>query len=110
MPEIIIKKAYNHFNRELGMQIHSEKHYKEVLKRRGLCTQEEGDDLARRAIRDARKDYKIDQNTEKFLASIRDTASKDGKVKLGSRALDFMKKKGVNFERTDYKGEKGGWE
>lgn len=110
MTEIIVRKGYEHFNRELNMQIHSKRQYNDELKRRGLCMQEEGDDRAVRAIRDARKDYKIDQDTERFLSEVKDTVSKDGKVQLGSKALDFMKKKGVHFNRPEDKGLKGGWE
>lgn len=110
MTEIIIKKAYQHYNKTLGMQINSKRQFDNELKRRGLCLQEEGDDRARRAIRDARKDYKIDKDTEKFIGEIRMTADNKGNVKLGDRALEFMKKKGVNFNRPDFKGLKGGFD
>lgn len=107
--EIIIKKAHSHYNRELGMQIRNEAHYKDVLKRRGLCTKEEGDDLAHRATEKQRKEYRVDEDTRKFLSEIKNTASKDGKVQLGGRAIEFMKKKGVKFEKSEYLGQQGGW-
>ena len=109
MTEIIVKRDISHYNKTLEMNITSRKQFDDELKRRGLCLQEEGDDLARQARERERKPYKIDKDTEKFIAEVRMKA-KDGKVRLESRAIDFMKKKGVHFERTDYKGQEGGWD
>ena len=79
--EIIVKKDISHYNRTLEMNITSRRQFNDVLKRRNLCLQEEGDDRAARATRDARKDYKIDEDSRKFLSEVKDSA-KDGKVHL----------------------------
>lgn len=78
------------------------------MKRQGMVSQEKGEDLAKKAIEDRQKPYKVDLKTRKFLEEVK-SSSKDGKVKLGSRALDYMEKVGVNFKKPDYKGLEGGF-
>ena len=103
----IISKDYNHFNRALGKQINSKKQYKEECKRQGMVTSEKGNDIAHKAKESNRNDYKPSKDTAQFYASLNKT--KDGKVKLSGRQLEFMKKKGVSFKRPDYKGIEGGF-
>jgi len=110
MTTLIIKKDINHYNRELGMRITSRRQYVNELKRRGLCTQEEGNDIADRAARKNHKDYKSTESTMKFLHYVKSHADKDGKVKLSGRELAHMQELGVNFKRPEYRGTKGGFD
>lgn len=108
MIEVVVRPSYEHFNRELNCHIRNKRHYNEELKRRGFVTKEQGDDMARQANERNRKPYKIGKDTERFIAEV-SASAKDGKVKLGSRAIDFMKKKGVRFGQTEYRGQEGGF-
>ena len=99
---------YEHYNRSLGVYIKNKRHYKEEMKRQGMVSFEEGEDLARKARERAHKDYKPTQETMKFLKHV-ESRSKDGKVKLSGRELQYMEKIGVNFKRPEYKGIEGGF-
>jgi len=106
--EIIAKKDISHYNRALGKYITTKRQYNEEMKRRGLVSQEKGNALAEKAIERRRKPYKIDKDTEQFLSEV-NMGSKKGKVKLSGRQLEFMEKKGVNFNKPEYKGLEGGF-
>lgn len=109
MTTIIVKKFEPHYNKSLGKAISSRRQYNEEMKRQGMVPQEQGDDMARRAQEKSRKPYVIGKDTERFISEVRMQA-KDGKVKLESRAIDFMKQKGVKFGKAEYKGMEGGFD
>ena len=106
--EIITKPSYEHYNKALGKYIRSKHHYNDELKRQGMVPQDKGDYLAERAREKMRKPYKIDKDTEQFLSEVK-MSSRNGKVKLSGRQLEFMEKKGVNFKKPEYKGLKRGF-
>jgi len=106
--EIIVKKDISHYNRALNKYIRTKSQYNDEMKRQGMVSEEKGNYLAEKAREKMRKPYKVDLETRKFLEEVK-SHSKKGKVKLSGRELEFMKKKGVKFERPDYKGLKGGF-
>lgn len=105
--DIIVKKFPEHYNRALGKQITSRRQYEQEMKRQNMVPQDKGDDIARRSKERSHKDYKVDPETRKFFSEVR-SSSKNGKIQLSGRQLDYMKKVGVTFNRPDYKGLKGG--
>lgn len=107
--EIIVRKFSSHYNKALGKEIHTKRQYNEEMKRQGMVSQEKGDDIAKRAREKSHRDYKVDKETARFIAEVKDSGV-DGKVKLGSRALDFMEKKGVSFKRPKERPMEGGFE
>lgn len=108
MVQINMNKSYEHFNRELGKQINSKRQYKEELKRRGLVSQDKGDQMAKDAKERQHRDYKPSDETKRFFSEINSKKSKDGQIKLSGRELAYMKKVGVDFRRPEYKGLEGG--
>ena len=99
---------YSHFNDSLGKYIRSKRHYKEEMKRQGMVSFEEGEDIACRARERSHKDYKPTKETEKFLSEV-NMRAKDGKVKLSGREMAYMEKIGVNFKRPEERPLKGVW-
>ena len=105
--EIIVRK-YDGPNRALGKYIRGKHHYNEEMKRQGMVSKEKGDEMARKAEESMKKPYKVSNDT---LGFIRDAKmhSKNGKLKLSDREIDFMKKKGVNFNHPGDMGTEGGF-
>ena len=99
---------YEHFNKSLGKHITSKKHYKEEMQKSGCVSFEEGERLASKA-RSNRPQYKPSEKAESFMREVRQTADKNGKVKLSDRAIDHMKKLGVKFEGRSVPNGKGGF-
>lgn len=99
---------YSGYNRALGVNIKSKRHYQEEMKRQGMVSYEKGEDIARKARERAHKDYKPTEETKRFLSEV-NNRSKDGKVKLSGRELAYMEKIGVNFKRPKDLGLNGGW-
>ncbi len=110
MEERMTRKFEQHYNRSLGKKITSRRQYNEEMKKQNMVPYEQGKAMAKVAVEKAHKDYKIDRETKRFLIEVKSTASPDGKIKLGSRALNFMKEKGVSFIRPDERPLEGGWE
>ena len=106
--EIHIRPSYEHYNRSLNKHIKSKKHYKEEMRRQGMVSQEKGDYLAERAREKMRKPYKVEPETLRFLKEVK-MGSKNGKVKLSGRQIEYMEKVGVNFKKPEDKGLKGGF-
>ena len=97
---------YEHFNKALGKQLTSKKHYHEELKKAGCVQFEEGERIAEKA-RSKRPAYKLSEKAGNFLREVRQTADKNGKLKLSDRAIDHMKKIGVKFEGVTHRGMGG---
>ena len=99
---------YSGYNRALGKYIRGKYHYFDEMKRQGMVSYEEGEDIARKAREKSHKDYKLNEKTEKFLSEV-NMRAKNGKVKLSGREIDYMEKIGVSFKKPEYLGQKGGW-
>jgi len=55
--EIIVKKFEPHYNRAIGCKISSKREYNEKMKRRGLVSQEKGNEMAQKARERLKKPY-----------------------------------------------------
>ena len=103
-PHIVVRN-YDHINRSLGnwdtpkgKRITSKKHYESELKKQDMVSSEKAQELKAKYDQEhKRKDYKPDKETREFYNYVKGTADKNGKVKLGGKALEFMKSKGVKF-------------
>lgn len=105
--EVIVKK-WEHYNKALGKHIPSKRAYNEEMKRQGMVSFDKGKQMAQDARERSRRPYKVDNETYKFMNSL--NADKNGKVKLGSKQLDYMKKIGVSFQRPQERPLEGGWD
>ena len=89
---VLIKiKNYEHYNRAMGKYISSRKHYKEEMARGGYINYDKAKEIAEKARKEGRKDYKPSAETRSFLNSLR--PDKKGKVELSDRQIDYMKSK-----------------
>ena len=109
MTQIIVKKFQPHYNRALDIPITSQRQYNDELKRRGLVSQEQGDDIALRAKHDNKQPFKPTDETMRYLHHVQSHAQKDGKVKLSGQEIVYMEKLGCKFGKVEYKGTEGGF-
>ena len=105
--QVIVKK-YDGYNRALGKHITSKRHYNDEMKRQGMVSFEKGQAMADKAQEKMHKDYKLKDETRRFLKNINKT--KDGKVNLSGREMAYMKKVGVDFRKPKERPLEGGWE
>ena len=106
MAYIIVKK-YNHksgINRALGEHVKNGAHYRDLMKRKGMVSMDEGNRLADEHARKISEPYKLTSETTNFIREVVST-SKDGKVTLGDRAVNKMKSIGVPTEMSDHAPE-----
>lgn len=108
--KVIVKKDITHFNRELNKYITTRKQYKDELKRQGMVPYEQGKDMAERARQRQHQDYRPTTETRKFLYEVKNSADKNGKIKLSGRQIEYMEKMGVNFKPVKERPLEGGWE
>lgn len=91
---------YRHYNRSLGVQVESKEHYLHLLNKGGYVPIDE----SRRLTEDYKrknpgKKYNgVSEETRKFIADIKSTASRDGKIRPTEQMVNKMKKLGVKFE------------
>ncbi len=94
----IICKKYDHFNRALGVQIKSKRHYDEVMKRRGFVSQEEGQRLVEK--HNSAMVWKPSKDCIDVIKAIKHAADKKGNVVLGRhpKIVAAMEAKGMTFD------------
>ena len=88
-PNIHVRN-YDHYNKALGKHITSKRHYEEEMKRQGCVPFEKGQELVAKSRANQRKDYKISDESARFMNEVKLTADKKGNVKLGDRAIDYL--------------------
>ena len=83
---------YKHYNSSMGCMIHSKEHYIHELKARGMVPYDETERLAEEWDRqNPQKEYgDINPKAKEILRSIKNSADKDGNIKLGSRAIEAL--------------------
>lgn len=93
---------YKHFNHAMGVQIESKKHYEREMAKRGMVPYEKALELAQQYDKkNGRKDYKLSAKAEDIIRSLK-LASRNGRIELGTRAINALEKIGLNFRR-EYK-------
>ena len=97
----IISKNWEHYNRALGKQIRSKRHYFEELRKGGYVSQEEGNRLAESNRSKSQKAYTLDSKTDEFLRHIKQTTDSNGNVKLSDRAIDKLVEMGAIAKKSD---------
>lgn len=102
---------YKHFNNALGCYVNGKEHFRILLDKGGFVPYESAVRAVESAEKHKRKDYTLSPEAQSFISSIRQTADSKGRVKLGSLAIDAMKRLGVSFGdvRTDLDAQKGGF-
>lgn len=101
MPNVITKEdhTYKHFNQAMGVKIESKKHYEHEMAKRGMVPYEKALELARKHDeKHGRKEYKLSAKAEDIIRSLKLT-SRNGRVELGTRAINALEKLGLNFRR-----------
>lgn len=109
----IIVKKYEHFNRALGKQIHSKKHYDEEMKKGGFVSYEKGREDARNARDRNQKRYTPSPDALAIMRAAKNRTDKNGNVKLSGAMVDGIKKLGMAFgheHRPRELREEGGFE
>ena len=101
MVYIITKKFKSHYNRAMGKYIHTERQYKEEMKRGGYCSQEEATARAKQARRKSARAYIPSEKSKAILNSL--NPDRKGRVKLSDRAIDGLKSMGVTFDKSKVK-------
>jgi hypothetical protein len=95
----IIVKNYEHYNRSMGKKITSKNQYNEEMKKGGYVPFEKGQELARQACDNRKKDYDyLSTKASEVIKSARNSTDKKGKVHMSDRLIDGMKEVGVNFD------------
>ena len=92
MVHIITGKGYRGFNRALGKEIRGKQHYNDELKRANCIPKEEADAIARK--KSAPKPYAASRKVHDIVRSC-GRPDKNGKVRLPDRAIDELKRIGV---------------
>lgn len=104
MPHIKIEN-YDHINRSFkewdtpqGKKIRNKREYDEAMKRDGLVSEEKAADMVR-AKKEKRDNtpYKASPEMREFMDGV--NSDKNGNVKLSGRQIDFMKDRGMTFDR-----------
>ena len=95
---LIKVKNWEHYNHAMGKYITSRAHYEKEMAKGNFIPFKESEKIVARARRDRDKPYKPSKEALDIMKSARATADKKGNVKLGSRAVDGMKKLGVSFD------------
>ncbi len=96
--QIIVKKyghinsAFGNWDTPTGKLVKSKDHYDRLCKEQGMISYEESQD---REKNKKFKDYKLSDKAKSIIQSVAMSKDKDGKVKLGSRAIDAMKEIGA---------------
>lgn len=73
-----------------------------------MVSLDKGTEMAQNAQERKIQPYKPDSEIRKFCNSL--NPDKNGKVKLGGRQLEYMKKVGVSFRRPTERPLTGGWD
>lgn len=98
MTEIIVRN-YEHYNRALGKRIYTKHQYSEEMKRGGFVPFERGQELARQACENNKKDYNyLSEKASEVIKSARSSTDRKGKVHMSDRLIDGMKEVGVRFD------------
>lgn len=101
--QIIVKQSYKHYNRTLGMQIHSKDHYDRVCKEGGWVSDEEAHEIAEKGRSNKIKDYKISKESEDLIKYAHQIKDSKGNLKLGERAINkLIDKKAICKKIPDY--------
>ena len=90
---LIKVKNYEHFNRAMGKHISSKKQYEQEMAKGGFIPFVEAKKIPH-------KDYKeLGSEAQGLLRYAKQIKDRKGKLKLGGRAIEAMKKFGMNFGR-----------
>ncbi len=81
------------------MKVEGREHYKKLMARGGFVPFEQAQKIAYESKKNDRKEYKASPELNVFLSSIKQTADKEGNVRLGGRAIQRMKDFGVSFNQ-----------
>ena len=93
-------KKYEHFNRAMGKYIGSKRQYQNEMSRRGLVSFEKGERRVEKFKNSYHKDYKgLSSKAQDIIRHAKQIKDNRGNIKLGDRAIEAMKKLGVNFGR-----------
>jgi len=89
--------TYKHFNRAMGVQIESKKHYEYEMKRRGFVPFEIGQKIAQEA-RGKHKDVKPSKKAIEVMKSIQNQGKGNKRFVPYDRTINAMKEVGVSFD------------
>jgi hypothetical protein len=116
----IVVKNYEHFNRSLpnwdtpkGKYIRSRAHYEEECKKAGMISYERCSSICDEKQKAKDAPFSVSNETKELMVSVKSRAKKDGTVSLTGREVDYMKSKGMRFDRRlpeHYHTDKGGFE
>lgn len=100
------KRFKAHYNEALGKYYGNKADYLADMKAGGYEPYEKG--AGEKVLKESRKEYKPSDTARGLLNEIHRSTGRDGKVRLGSVAIDAMKKHGVVFTNTNQKSDCGG--
>ena len=87
---------YRHFNESLGCYVEGKEHFRKLLAKGGYVPYELAERFAGEwDANNPRKDYVLSDKAREIIQSIKMTADRKGRIKLGSRAIEALIKMGV---------------
>ena len=102
-------RFHRHMNHALGKEVHTKKEYLSEMKKMGLAPSNSPEAQPKKY---PRREYKPSAWAHEMVRAIESATDKDGKVHLGSVALDQLQSnlKAVPKDLQNLKGKlKGGW-
>lgn len=101
----IIVKNYEHFNRSLpnwntpkGVYVKSKDHYDRLCKESGMVSVDKFGETGSKA----RKEYKLSDKSKAIIAAASQIKDKNGKIKLGDKAIKAMIEIGAIKPKADW--------
>ena len=114
----IIVKNYEHFNRSLpnwnspkGKWIGSRAQYEKECAKAGMISYEQCSQICDEKQKAKDAPFSVSAETKELMANVKSRADKKGNVKLSGREVDYMKRKGMRFDRRlpeAYRTDMGG--
>jgi hypothetical protein len=105
--EIIVKKSYSHYNKELGKYIRNKREYIDTLKRRGLVPFEEGQRLAEKKNKEMT--WIPSKDCVNMMRELYDKKKEKIVLAQHPRIVEGMEKMGMTFDvPKDLPTDKGG--
>jgi len=89
--------TYKHFNRAMGIQIESKKHYEYEMNRRGFVPFELGQKIAQEANK-THKDIKQSRKAVEVIRAIQSQGKGTDRFRPDSRTIKAMEEVGVGFD------------
>ena len=91
-------KHYEHYNRALGKYINNKGEYNEEMKRQGMISSGEANDIASKKQEELDAPYKPSKKCYEIMRAC--NFDKKGKGKMPDRAVEELKKMGMTFDKA----------